>query len=67
MATRTYTVEGMTCGHCVAAITAGVVKLSGVTQVDVNLGSSTLTVVGDQINDEGVATAVADAGYTVVS
>lgn len=67
MATRTYTVEGMTCGHCVAAITASVVKLSGVTQVDVNLGSSTLTVVGDQVNDDAVATAVADAGYTVVS
>ena len=67
MATRTYTVEGMTCGHCVAAITTSVVKLSGVTQVDVNLGSSTLTVVGDQVNDDAVATAVADAGYTVVS
>ena len=67
MATRTYTVEGMTCSHCVAVITASVVKLSGVTQVDVNLGSTTLTVVGDQVNDDAVATAVAAAGYTVVS
>ena len=66
MATRTYTVEGMTCGHCVAAITAHVVRLSGVTQVDVNLNSATLTVVGDQITDDAVAVAVADAGYTVV-
>lgn len=65
MATRTYTVEGMTSGHCVAAITATVVKLAGVTQVDVNLNSSTLTVVGDHVNDGAVAAAVYEAGYTV--
>lgn len=53
MATRTYTVEGMTCGHCVAAITDHVGRLSGVTQVAVNLSSATLTV-------------VEEAGYTVV-
>lgn len=67
MATRTYTVEGMTCGHCVATITSEVVKLAGVTQVDVNLGSATLTVAGDGIDDEAVALAVDEAGYCVVS
>lgn len=67
MATRTYTVEGMTCGHCVAAITSEVVKLPGVTQVDVNLISATLTVVGDEVDDKAVAVAVDDAGYSVTS
>ena len=66
MATRMYSVEGMTCGHCVRAITSKVVKLPGVTQVDVNLSSATLTVVGDEVDDKAVADAVDDAGYTVV-
>jgi copper chaperone CopZ len=56
----------MTCGHCVAAITGSVVKLSGVTQADVNLGNATLTVLGDHVNDDAVAAAVEEAGYTVV-
>lgn len=64
MEIRTYTVEGMTCGHCDPAIMSEVVKLPGVTQVDVNLSSATLTVVGDDVSDDAVAGAVADAGYS---
>lgn len=65
MTSRMYTVEGMTCGHCVEAITSEVVKLPGVTQVDVNLSSATLTVAGDDIDDTAVAAAVDEAGYSV--
>jgi len=67
MTSRTYTVEGMTCGHCGPAIMSEVVRLPGVTQVDVDLSSATLTVVGDDVSDDAVAGAVADAGYSVAS
>ena len=37
--TSTYTVSGMTCGHCVAAVTEEVAKIDGVTDVGVDLAS----------------------------
>src|SRR3546814_10781467 len=42
--TSTYTVTGMTCGHCVAAVTEEVSKIAGVTNVDVELDSGRVTV-----------------------
>ena len=65
MSTRTYTVEGMTCGHCVSAVTGEVSKVSGVTDVRVDLEAKTVTVTGDGIDDAAVAAAVDEAGYTV--
>ena len=37
MSTSTWTVEGMTCGHCVASVTEEVGAIGGVTAVDVDL------------------------------
>ena len=65
VSTRTYTVEGMTCGHCVGAVTGEVSKVSGVTGVRVDLEAKTVTVTGDGVDDAAVATAVDEAGYTV--
>ncbi len=65
MSTRTYTVEGMTCGHCVNAVTGEVSKVSGVTDVRVDLEAKTVTVTGDGIDDAAVAAAVDEAGYAV--
>jgi len=65
VSTRTYTVEGMTCGHCVGAVTGEVSKVSGVTDVRVDLEAKTVTVTGDGIDDAAVAAAVDEAGYTV--
>ncbi len=67
MTTRTYTVEGMTCGHCVSAVSGEVGKVAGVSDVRVDLESKTLTVTGDSIDDAAIAAAVAEAGYTLVS
>ncbi len=39
-------VEGMSCGHCVSAITAAVQPLPGVTGVEVDLSAGTVTVSG---------------------
>jgi copper chaperone len=65
MTTRTYTVEGMTCEHCVHAVTGEVGKLAGVTGVRVDLAAATVTVTGDPIDDTAVAAAVDEAGYAV--
>ena len=66
-ATRTYTVSGMTCAHCVMSVSEEVGELQGVVDVDVDLASSRLTVTGDGFTDEAVAAAVAEAGYAVTS
>lgn len=58
-------VHGMTCAHCVSAITSAVAPLPGVTAVDVALGAGTVCVDGTP-DAEAVAAAIIDAGYDVV-
>ena len=62
MTIATYTVHGMTCGHCVSSVTEEVSALPNVTEVRVDLESGRLTVHGDVTRDQ-VAGAVDDAGY----
>ncbi len=64
MTTATYTVVGMTCGHCVSAVTEEVTQVPGVTGVDVDLTSGRLTVSSDTpVDDDAVRAAVDEAGY----
>jgi copper chaperone len=66
VSTSTFTVVGMTCGHCVSAVTEEVSQVPGVTAVDVDLASGGLTVTGDAPVDEtAVRAAVQEAGYEV--
>ena len=66
MTTATYTVTGMTCGHCVSAVTEEVSQLPGVTAVDVDLTSGGLTVTSDApVEESAVRAAVEEAGYEV--
>jgi copper ion binding protein len=66
MSSATYTVVGMTCGHCVTAVTEEVAQLPGVTAVDVDLASGGLTVRSDAtVDDSAVRAAVEEAGYEV--
>lgn len=67
--TSTYTVKGMTCGHCVAAVTQEVQQIPGVSAVDVVLESGVITVTSDAALDaDAVQAAVEEAGaYEVVS
>jgi copper chaperone CopZ len=62
---RSYTVVGMTCGHCRAAVAEEVGAVPGVEAVDVDLQTGALTVTGRGLDDEAVAAAVAEAGYEV--
>jgi copper chaperone len=63
--TREYTVQGMTCSHCVLSVREEVSEVDGVRSVDVDLDSGRLTVTGQDISDDAVRDAVADAGYEV--
>jgi copper chaperone len=66
MIAKTYDVAGMTCGHCVSAVTSEVSKIPGVSNVDVSLTDGKVTVAGEDISDEAVRLAVDEAGYAVV-
>ena len=63
--TRTYSVTGMTCAHCVAAVSEEVGAVAGVRGVEVDLASGRMLVHGDGVSDTEVRAAVAEAGYDV--
>lgn len=64
--TTTFTVRGMTCEHCVRAVTEEVSRLDGVIAVDIDLPSGQVAVTSDGPLDEAdIATAVDEAGYEV--
>jgi copper chaperone CopZ len=64
MSTESFSVAGMTCEHCVRAVTEEVSAVAGVTDVDVDLASGGLTVTSGAPVDEGaVRAAVEEAGY----
>jgi len=65
--TRTYTVTGMTCDHCVLSVREEVSEVAGITDVDVDLASGRLTVSGRGVTDDAVRAAVREAGYEVAS
>ena len=68
MSSSTYTVVGMTCGHCVNSVTEEVTQVPGVTDIDVDLATGGLTVTSDtEIDDAAIRAAVEEAGYSVAS
>ena len=66
MSTQTFPVTGLTCGHCVGAISSELSVLAGVTDVQIDLvvdGTSTVRVTADQeLSDDEVALALDEAG-----
>ncbi|TDD25614.1 copper chaperone [Kribbella turkmenica] len=71
MPTTTYSVTGMTCGHCTAAVTEEISKLTGVQQVSIDLvagGTSAVHVTSESALDEAaVREAVDEAGYELAA
>ncbi|MFR9752966.1 heavy-metal-associated domain-containing protein [Nocardia sp. 004] len=68
MPTTTYTVTGMTCGHCVSSVKTEISKINGVTEVDVDLSSGMVRVDSTTpITDADIAAAVDEAGYEIAS
>jgi copper ion binding protein len=66
LTTAIYGVDGMTCEHCVRAVTSEVGAIPGVREVHVDLTARTVTVASDQPPDvAAVHAAVEEAGYEV--
>ena len=64
MSESTYTVTGMTCGHCVASVTEEISEIDGVTDVAVDLPTGAVTVTSSTpLDSADVRAAVAEAGY----
>jgi copper chaperone len=70
METAIFTVRGMTCSHCVNAVTEELLTIMGVTDVAIDLvegGDSTISVTStDPLNVNQVEAAVDEAGYVLV-
>jgi copper chaperone len=68
MAESTYTVVGMTCGHCVQSVTEEVSKIGGVSNVAVDLPTGAVTVTSaEALNEADVRAAVEEAGYELAA
>jgi len=71
MTTTTYSVSGMTCGHCTSAVTEELSKLNGVQEVSIDLnagGTSAVHVTSaTALDDAAVRDAVDEAGYELVA
>ena len=68
MPETTFTVTGMTCDHCVRAVTSEVGQVPGVTSVAADLASGRVSVASDApVDAEAVRAAVEEAGYEVAS
>ena len=62
--TSTYTVAGMTCAHCVQAVTSELSELSGVDDVQIDLASGAVTVTSAApLAADDIRAAVDEAGY----
>ena len=64
MATRTYAVPGVTCGHCKMAIENEVSQVPGVERVDVDIEAKRVAVDGSA-EEDAIFAAIAEAGYEV--
>ncbi len=62
-----YSVPGVSCEHCVGAVTGEVEQVDGVDSVVVDLESKRVTVKGRSIDDGAVRAAIDDAGYDIAS
>lgn len=67
MTVAEYKVSGMTCGHCVSAVTAEVGGIDGVSDVKVDLATGVVTVTSAApLEEQAVRDAVDEAGYELV-
>jgi copper chaperone CopZ len=65
--TQTFTVTGMTCGHCVASVTEEVQEIAGVEDVSVDLPTGAVSITSTApLEESAVRAAVEEAGYRLV-
>ncbi|NLY67192.1 MAG: heavy-metal-associated domain-containing protein [Tissierellia bacterium] len=63
---KTMLVEGMSCNHCVMAVTNALKEVEGVSGVNVDLDNKKVEVEGENLVDDKLREAVEEAGYDVV-
>jgi copper chaperone len=68
MATQTVqlTITGMTCDHCVNAVTGALQGVPGVTEARVSLDEKLAVVTGDAVDPAALVAAVEEEGYEAV-
>lgn len=64
---KTYTVQGMTCGHCELSVREEVEEVGGVDSVKADRSTGRLVVRGESIDDEAIRQAVEAAGYELTA
>lgn len=57
-------IEGMSCGHCVTAVTDALKELPGVDVQDVRIGGAEIMYEPSEVSMDQIVLAVEDAGYT---
>ncbi len=62
----TLTIDGMTCGHCVAQVTKTLKDVEGVNVEQVKIGTASVSFNPDFASPESITRAVEDQGYQVV-
>ena len=62
-----FSVPGMTCGHCVAAVRWEIEQVPGVESVTVDLDTKAVVVTGTGVDRAAVWAAVDEAGYEAVA
>lgn len=60
-------IEGMSCEHCVKAVTNALKEVDGVEDVRVSLEAKNAVVKGENLDENKLKEAVEEAGYDVVS
>lgn len=63
---HTFTVTGMTCGHCEKAVTRAVKQLDPQAEVAIDRSANQVTVQSEQPR-EALAAAIAEEGYAVAA
>lgn len=61
-----FSVPGMTCGHCEQAVRDELVKIPGVQTVEIDLATKAVRVTGTALDRAALATAVDEAGFDLV-
>lgn len=59
-------VEGMSCQHCVMAVSQALFAVEGVENVQIRIESKAVDVTGENLSEEAIREAVYEAGYDVV-
>ncbi|GAA0505685.1 heavy-metal-associated domain-containing protein [Saccharopolyspora thermophila] len=68
MSVQTFTVSGMTCGHCARSVTEELSEIPGVTDVQVTVETGQVSVTSEQeLTRDAVTAAIAEAGYAVTA